>query len=504
MIRFYINCFADPKKNELKYQIVNDRGKEVGHVCFGRDRMEEKLKPYVRMLEWMQKKRKQPEISVAFRKVLRKEERDIVQKIFPYIPVYRNMWEFLHLYEQHNAAADFDTYERWKEIGKSILEKDSENSSGAWKVLQTGETKTVLYCKWKNASGTHIVLADDKMFYSDAAFGDICKAEYVFGKCSKADLDIFMKDHPDSMLDVYIEKGGKRVLYYLTSSRNDHLFELLVKSGLAELADHSDEYRGLDRKGNNIPKIFQLPVRCLRSFHGGNDLMLYDREDRQVVKWVYERCPDLFQDPFSVMKELWFRYCYQYHDLQVHDGKKLEDILRASTRYLERQTERNGNPYVVFGLYENYLRYSIRIGNFFYGLYPKDLEKAVDTCVEYLQKQYEAIKENAFHEAVCSEDYEFLEENLEFEPYRISAPQSAEQLVEASVVLNNCLNNYVSKIRRQQTMVGLLYEKEKNTLIGAIEVKDRIMVQAKGPFNGRLKPSEEEYIRRYKYRKQVA
>ena len=39
MLRFYINCFADPKKNELKYQIVNDRGKEVGNDCFGSDRM---------------------------------------------------------------------------------------------------------------------------------------------------------------------------------------------------------------------------------------------------------------------------------------------------------------------------------------------------------------------------------------------------------------------------------------------------------------------------------
>jgi len=120
-----------------------------------------------------------------------------------------------------------------------------------------------------------------------------------------------------------------------------------------------------------------------------------------------------------------------------------------------------------------------------------------------MQKQYEELKAQAFVQAVESESYRALEEDMEEEAYRIGAPKSAEQLVEAGIVLCNCLKNYVSKVKRRQTMIGLIYEKEQNTLVGAIEVKGGMVIQAKGPFNGRLKPPVEEYLRRYMYRKKM-
>ena len=505
MMKFYIDCSVNPEKNELSYQMINDRGKTVGSVSYGRSHIREQKCLLVRVLEWRLEKEEQLDsCQIGFRKVLSKMERSLIHQVFPYIPVYRNLWDFLHLYEKYNPSFDYEEYEAWRDWGKQSMTQLDESFSGIWECVKITDEKTVLCCRWKDTDGNHVVIVDEQMYYSDVCFEKLCKKEVCFECCSDADLSAFMSAHPNSMLDVYVKHGGRRVLYFLTSPRYDHTFELLSKAGLAELADHSDQYRGINRQGTHIREIFNLPVRCLRTFHWNNDMMLYSREDRQVIKWAYEKCPDLFDDSFSAIKELWFRYCYQYSDLRVFDEKTLEDILRPSTRYLIRQVKQTGNPYQVFGLYENYLRYSLRIGSFFFGHYPTDLEKAVDACVEYLQKQYEESKAGAFYEAVHREEYAALEDDLDYEPYRIVAPQSAEQLVEAGAVLCNCLKNYVSKIKRQQTMIGLIYEKEKSTLIGAVEIKGRDIIQAKGPYNGRLSSHVEEYLKRYSKRKEAA
>ena len=502
-MKYYIDCVFEPEKNELKYQIISDRGKEMGSVCYGRDHIIENKSFRFRILEWLQAKKCRSDFSVYFRNVLNETERDLVHTAFPYIPCYRNLWDFLYSYEQHNPTVDYDQFEVWKKYGETVLQEDSETFDGVWKCVGAGNKAAGLCCKWEDTSGKHVVIANELMFYSDVSFEELCRKEICFERCSASALQQFMKGHPESMLDQYLNHGGRRIFYFLTSTRNDHPFELLAKAGLSELADHLCEYRGVSKNGKTIREILQLPVRCLRAFGANNDMMLYEKEDRQVIRWAYDKCPDLFDQSFSVIQELWFRYCYQYRDLEISDGVKLEDMMRQSTRYLMRQTEKNGNPYQVFGLYENYLRFSLRIGSFFYGRYPKNLDKAVDACVEYMQKQYEELKAQAFVQAVESESYRALEEDMEEEAYRIGAPKSAEQLVEAGIVLCNCLKNYVSKVKRRQTMIGLIYEKEQNTLVGAIEVKGGMVIQAKGPFNGRLKPPVEEYLRRYMYRKKM-
>ena len=498
---FHIDCSLDMENKALVYSVNTERGKEVCRIRFARDGMSEKSHGLARVVEIFWKAGLLTPGNVGFRNVLTKRERELVHDLFPYVPCYKNMWAFQKLYAKYNETFDYAVYEQLKEYGEKLRNDPDEPAEGVWKEVTVGGA-LFLSCKWQDEAGEHVVLADDRMFYSDCSFEQVCGAENGFYVAEG--VDAFAAEHAASMLDSYLGNGGSRILYFLTAARHDHLFELLGKSGLGNLADQMEHYNGINKKGKNIREIFGVPVRCLRALSSNNDLMLYDREDRKVLQWAYEKCPDLFDRPITVIDEMWFRYCYQYEDLQISDDKKLGDILRKSTKYLNKKAASMKNPYQVFGLYENYIRYSIRIGKYYYGFYPADLDRAVAECVDYLQKLYEEERAQEFYHAVNREEYMVCEDDVDGEPYRIARPKSAKELMHAGNELCNCLRSYVSKIKQQRTMVGLIYEKEHDKLIGAIEVRGDYVVQAKGPCNNMLEPEVRAYIWRYMDRKHLA
>lgn len=498
---FHIDCSLDMENKALIYTVKTEREKEVCRICFARDGMSEKSQGLAGVADALWKAGVLTPGNVGFQNVLTKRERELVHDLFPYVPCYKNMWAFRKLYLKFNETFDYTDYEKLKEYGEKMLSDDRESADGIWKEVRLAGGALFLFCKWQDEAGEHVVLADDRMFYSDCSFEQVCAAEDGFSV--PGSVDMFAAEHAASMLDSYLVNGGSRILYFLTSARYDHPFELLGKSGLGSLADQMEHYSGLNKKGKNIHDIFGVPVRCLRAL-SSNDMMLYEWEDRRVLQWVYEKCPDLFDRPITLIDEMWFRYCYQYEDLQISEDKTLGDILRKSTKYLNKKVADMKNPYQVFSLYENYIRYSIRIGKYFYGFYPADLDRAVTECVDYLQKLYEEERAQEFYHAVNREEYMVCEDDMDGEPYRIARPKSAKELMQAGNELCNCLRSYVNKIKQQRTMVGLIYEKEHDKLIGAIEVCGDYVVQAKGPCNDMLEPEVRAYIWRYMDRKNLA
>ena len=499
---FHIDCSLDMEKKALVYTVIADCKKEVCRICFERNGVREKSNGLSCMADILWKAGLLTPGNVGFQKVLTKKERELVHDLFPYVPCYRNMWSFQKIYLKFNESFDYMAYEQVKEFGEKLLADAGEPTDGTWKEVRLGDGALYLACKWQDEAGEHVVLADDRMFYSDLGFEQVCAAETAFSV--SGDMSAFAAEHAASMLDGYLRNGGSRILYFLTAARYDHPFELLGKSGLGNLADQMEHYSGINKKGKNIREIFGVPVRCLRALSDNNDLMLYDREDRRVLQWAYEKCPDLFERSITLIDEMWFHYCYQYEDLQISDDQTLGDVLRKTTKYLNKKVAAMKNPYHVFGLYENYIRYSIRIGKYFHGLCPSDLNRAVEECVDYLQKLYEEERAQAFYHAVNREEYMVCEDDMDDEPYRISRPKSAEELMQAGNELCNCLRSYVNKIKQQRTMVGLIYEKEHNKLIGAIEVRGDYVVQAKGPCNDMLESEVQAYVWRYMDRKHLA
>lgn len=499
----HINGYLDPEAGTLTFKLLTDNDHEVSRICFDRNGVKEKKRILAYLMEWSGESAALMPEAMFFHKTLNRRERALVHELFPYIPYYKNIRSFHEIYERFHSSFSYSSYEDLKELGNRILASEEEAACGSWKMIRLSSGDSFLFCKWRNPGGEHIVLADDRMFYSDLDFKTLCKEEMAFIMDDRNAVKEFLSEHKNTLLDVYLNYGGRRILYFLSAPRYDHIFELLGKSGLSKLADNLENYKNLNRNGKNIPEIFGLPIRCLRALNHDNDLMLYNRDEREILGWAYEKCPDLFDHPLTVVDEMWFQYCFRYQDLEVWNHKTLADLLCQTTRYLNKKAKESRNPYQVFGLYENYLLHSIRIGTFFSGYFPADLEKAETECVDYLQKQYEEARENRFRQAVDSEEYMALEDDQEDEPYRIQRPMTSKDLMLAGKELRNCLCTYTSKIKEGRTMVGLIYEKSKEKLIGAVEVRNNYIIQAKGPCNGLLDRETFEYLERYMKRKQL-
>ena len=182
---------------------------------------------------------------------------------------------------------------------------------------------------------------------------------------------------------------------------------------------------------------------------------------------------------------------------------KFPGNLAATIRYLNQMCSNGENIYNVFGLYQNYIAYGLRIEKFVDGVYPKDLEKAVAQEIDILQKRYEAEKVRMFQKIVEKPEYKYLEENLPDNQYKVETPKSAEDLVLAGEKLHNCLGSiYIGRIKKGLAKIVFLYDK-KEELVGAIEICEDRVVQALGNCNKRLSEEVWDYLKGYMQRKNL-
>lgn len=119
-----------------------------------------------------------------------------------------------------------------------------------------------------------------------------------------------------------------------------------------------------------------------------------------------------------------------------------------------------------------------------------------------MQKFRKCFENEYFKEVIYDANYQKMMEKDGEESYCICAPTSKE-LVYAGQRLHNCLKDYGKKITEDKTIIGLVYEcREKNkNLIGAIEIKNGELIQAKSFCNEQFRGDEREYIIRYSMRK---
>lgn len=96
-------------------------------------------------------------------------------------------------------------------------------------------------------------------------------------------------------------------------------------------------------------------------------------------------------------------------------------------------------------------------------------------------------------------------EDLPTENFCIIAPESRKDLVQAGKDLHNCLAGYASKILHNTSVVGLVYQKNEvgKVIIGAIEIRNNKIYQAKTFCNRKFEGSAKAYISGYAVRKRV-
>lgn len=500
--QYWIFYKVDAEKMLFTVFVCDKEKKEVCKYIFSRDDIVETYTDNS-FLEYLLNK-DQYKISF-YEKKMTAEERHRIHKIFPYIPQFTNLDEFSFWYNRINSGFHYSEYIDAKILAYKMLFSSEYETDGKWNCI---EEKGIhyLYCKWKDKVNiSHMVLLDDKYFISDLTYQQIYRKEKRMEISFEiSEIQPFIKERPDSMLDIYLNGGGKKIFSFLTAKIMNHPVELLGKAGLSKLADNIHKYRDIHMKGKTLPEIFRLPLAVLKSANKGEDLMLYELEDRKLLAKAFEENRAVFSEPMSIIGELWIRYYYL--NAQTYYGIKKKGNLFPTLKYLNQCCSNENEAYTVFGLYQNYLAYAQRIGgNYIHGLYPKNLLSAVEESVAILQMRYENEKLLQFKKFVQSSEYQFLEDDLPTCPYRIRVPETPEDMYIAAEELQfEALKRYRKNVRTQNVMVAFIEDKEKgNQIIGAIAVYSKTIEKVWGCCFQELSQEVREYLQDYAKRKKL-
>ena len=498
---YWIYYKADLKELLFTIRIFDKAKKNVCNVMFSRNDMMEDCKDNM-FLHYLSNRNQykvvfhQSQMSIA--------EQCSIHKIFPYIPQFTNLEDFYFWYKRMNSEFDYSKYADATNLACKLLVYPECKADKKWNFIEC-ERSGYLYCKWKDRMNiSHIVLLHDEFFVSDLSYWQICKQEIEMDFYSDvSDVQLFIKERPQAMLDKYLNAGGRKTFSFLTARIMNHPMELLGKAGLAKLADNIDQYQDIYKEGKTLSEIFGVPLLVLKSVNKGEDLMLCTLEDRCLLGKTFEENRAVFSEPMSVIGELWIRYYYLNNqtNYRTKNGGDLLDTIR----YLNKCCKNEDDAYTVFGLYQNYLAYGERIGgNYIHGLYPKDLLKAVEESVSILQIKYEEGKFREFQKAVKEDAYQSLKDDLPDCRYRIKVPETPEEIRLAAKKLHNCLKEYILKVRNRETMIVFIEDKQQaNKLVGAIEVCSGKLAQASSyrceKLSKELNAYLQDYVQRNKY-----
>lgn len=497
---YWLTYYLSLEEKVLIVEINDKAGKCVHRTRFSRSEMQEQVLDFQFYLAVSNPNQI---VVQMYSQRLCEEDKNCIHKIFPYIPKFTNLKEFIFWYKRCNVSFSYERYEYLETCMHYMLHTSKFEPDGIWKCMGFPQDN-YLYCKWKDSNEKeHMVIVDEQMFVSDLDYEKICEAEKEFSLTESSNIQLFIEMHSKTLLDMYLNKGGRRVFSFLTAPKINHPMELLGKAGLVKLADNIERLEEINYAGNNFLSIFGVPLMVLKSLENGEEELLYTKEDRNILAKAFQENRAVFAEPMTEVSQMWLRYYYlnQGTLFAIKEGAKMPGNLAATIRYLNHICSENDNVYTVFGLYQNYLAYGQRIGKFVDGIYPKNLEKAVIQEIDILQKRYEAEKVRMFLNIVDRPDYKYLEEELDECKYKIKTPKRPEELVEAGESLHNCLSSYVRKVKKGLSKIAFLYENDR--LIGAIEVKENQVKQALGSCNSRLPKEALMYLKGYMERKQL-
>lgn len=452
------------------------------------------------------------------RKRLSEEEKIRVAYVFPYISHYKGMRSFVQNYEQYDSKYPYDTHDECNRLKQTLL--NATELKRGW-MLRYGDLGTPFLTNcWDGSSEKKcIVVTNGSVFSSNITVQEVSDAEINNEMPSATDKEKefikgrFSAFYPDIQMRSYIESGGKYIFRTCVAANGkDHVFELLAKSGLGNLADAylNSGFEGLNLAGTSPAMIFDMPLKLLRNINQlQEENLILTLEERKAMAEAWKRFPKLFEEPLRTIDIMWINY---WHEAQVDCLLKRELLdklpLKETITYLRQIIDKGEmNDYTVFACYENYLMYSLKAGMVFCGgKYPKDLEAEIILIIEEMKLRKEKEAEDAFAKVVNSARYQMHMDGTPGEEFIICAPRSRGELSKAGSTLYNCLSRYAIKILSKECVIGLVYQrKEKNEkkLIGAIEISCNSIVQAKWVCNKTLDKEVRDYIKGFAKRKKL-
>ena len=125
--------------------------------------------------------------------------------------------------------------------------------------------------------------------------------------------------------------------------------------------------------------------------------------------------------------------------------------------------------------------------------------KVRDRYPEYLLSEHKIISQKhrlikqEIDEAKWKERVEALKKKSEVdEAIQIAPPVTKDAMIDAARNLSNCLSSYVSRFLEDKCDIYLITSK--GTVIGAIEVRENAICQAKAAYNRQLSKETQQYV----------
>lgn len=499
------------KNDELRYEFFLGNSAKIMTVSYSRNGKKEEINQVMSAFVFLL-----AVVGISVKPVFRKKligiQEEYVREIFPFIFKYPGMQKFRKCFENEHDSYPYDEYDEAKKMAYALM--NSGYSDNQWHIVWGDKGTLFVSARWKEKiEGDSIIIMNNRVFYSNRDIELIEQAEKqnsIRLECgngiNKSNfVDIFSRVYPETMLNTYIKGGGTRIFHFLCSKHSDRIFELVAKSGLGVVADQLLIIEKLSLSATKPQDVFGLPMKLLRYINKNfNSVSISTPNERAALLYAWRNSPETFKQSMSVIDVMWIDFLQASKEDTHFKAEILSKLSLGQTlKYLNRNvSEGKMNAYDLFIFYENYVMFSKKLGYFCDGRYPKNLVHAIRKSIDLLEKINERKKNEYFKEVICDANYQKMMEKDGEESYCICAPTSKE-LVYAGQRLHNCLKDYGKKITEDKTIIGLVYEcREKNkNLIGAIEIKNGELIQAKSFCNEQFRGDEREYIIRYSMRK---
>ena len=200
----------------------------------------------------------------------------------------------------------------------------------------------------------------------------------------------------------------------------------------------------------------------------------------------------------GTLKELLEENLSEYNNVEI----KFQDFLKSNV--IEDIKNYNYNKYLFennivkyfrfinnmdmddYQLYIDYMRMCKNNKLYPYGKFPKQIKSAHDMMVLYNAERLEAARANNFKEAIKTDLYNNLIHKTE--KFEFLIPRSADDLVNESYQMRNCVRSYINSVANGHTYIVFMRKKEKlSKSFVTIEVsKNYRLGQVKGVGNSKV------------------
>lgn len=306
---------------------------------------------------------------------------------------------------------------------------------------------------------------------------------YYNNMIEQVDIDEFARRYPSFMIKEYLKAGGHNILIPLFASNYDKCMELLYKAGMPLMAENLEVVKRnnhLTLYMNNLKEIFGLPVNTLRRITSSS--MISEANAFDLMKEIYQfDVRYLSDDKYSITainflqnqnitnKKDFKPTYYTCHEI----NRWSNDEKYKTFKYLNKI----GVKYHIssWGFYKDYIETCVKLGEFVYGKWPKDLQLAHDDVMSLYTLKSDKEREEIFIRMVSDENYlalttaieegnedvsEDVKKYFKESKYTIIAPKSSYDLVNESANMNNCVKTYIDRVRDGRTKIYFLRNKK--------------------------------------------